>query len=322
MADVTLVNLNMLYVRYVDRVEREIHLPLGPLYLARSLEQAGFEVDFRDYQLCKNFDLFTEESISDFLDDPAKTLFVSCMANLLPFTLLALKKFRSKHPTTFIALGGVGPAAVEKKILRLCPWIDAISIGEGERTAVTLAKAIKTSPKGNPKLSQVTGIAWRQGDKIKINPATPRIDPIDEIPFPAYHLVDLKNYRGINMMSSRGCPFPCTFCSVAPIWGRSPLLRSAKNIAQEMQFLHDQSGADLFLFQDEFFVSSPDRVQELCTAIKKLDFKAKWKAFGRIDLTDIPTMEAMAETGCIEIRYGVESGSAEILLRSAGQPDQ
>lgn len=90
-ADVTLVNFNMLCVRYLDRIEREIHLPLGPLYLARSLEDAGYAVDFRDYQLAGQADLFSQKSIANFLADPSDILFVSCMANLLPFTLLSLR---------------------------------------------------------------------------------------------------------------------------------------------------------------------------------------------------------------------------------------
>lgn len=312
MADVTLVNLNMLYVRYVDRVERELHLPLGPLYLARSLENAGYEVDFRDYQLCESWDLFSSDVIAGFLADSSEILFVSCMANLMPFALLALEAFKAEHPETFVALGGVGPAAIEKQVLERCPFIDAIGIGEGERTAVELVRAVKAGRN----LAGVRGIAFRHDGRVVVGPPQPRIEKVDEIAFPAYHLVDLSRYSGINLMSSRGCPFPCTFCSVAPIWGRRPQLRSPENIAEEMQLLHDLRGPKLFLFQDEYFVSSPKRVRALCDAIGALDFEPRWKAFGRIDLTDVPTMEAMAKSGCVEIRYGVESGSPEVLART------
>jgi radical SAM superfamily enzyme YgiQ (UPF0313 family) len=130
--------------------------------------------------------------------------------------------------------------------------------------------------------------------------------------------VDLSRYRGINMMSSRGCPFPCTFCSVAPAWGRKPVLRSAQSIVKEIGELCDRLGTarPLILFQDEYFVSSPGRVQELCRAMKEARLDVRWKAFGRIDLTDAATMEAMAEAGCVEIRYGVESGCDRVLERT------
>ncbi|MBI5532302.1 MAG: B12-binding domain-containing radical SAM protein [Deltaproteobacteria bacterium] len=315
MADITLANLNMLYVRYIDRIEREIHLPLGPLYVASSLERAGFEVDFRDYQLFERARLFTDDAISDFLQGPADIVFVSCMANLLPFTLLATRRFKKEHPEVFLALGGVGAASVEREVLERCPWIDAIGIGEGERTTVELASALRQAGRRRGvDLSQVAGIAWRDGDRVVVNAPRGRIAPVDAISLPAYHHVDLKRYRGINMISSRGCPFPCTFCSVAPVWGRHPELRSAQSIVQEMTLLHER-GAELILFQDEYFVSSAGRVQELCSAIRQCGLKVHWKAFGRIDLTDLATMEAMADAGCVELRYGVESGSDRVLSR-------
>jgi radical SAM superfamily enzyme YgiQ (UPF0313 family) len=315
MADLTLANLNMLYVRYIDRIEREIHLPLGPLYVASSLEQAGFEVDFRDYQLFDRAQLFTNNAIADFLHDPCDIVFVSCMANLLPFTLLALRQFKHDHPDSFLALGGVGAASVEREVLTHCPWVDAIGIGEGEATCVDLARTLRAAPsKRNVELSRVAGIAWRRGDQVVVNEPRARITPLDSIPLPAHHLVDLSRYRGINVISSRGCPFPCTFCSVAPVWGRHPELRTAKSIVREMALLCDR-GAELILFQDEYFVSSPQRVQELCREMRQAGLKDHWKAFGRIDLTDLPTMEAMAEAGCVEIRYGVESGSDKVLGR-------
>ena len=90
-ADITLVNLNMLFMRYGEEVERELHVPLGPLYLTRALEDAGFEVDFRDYQCVASDRPFDVEVFLDFLRDPAPVIGLSCMANLLPFTVLAIR---------------------------------------------------------------------------------------------------------------------------------------------------------------------------------------------------------------------------------------
>ncbi len=317
MVDVTIANLNMLCVRYIDRIEREIHLPLGPLYIARSLEDADYAVDFRDYQRCERADLFTDEAIAEFLSGCAEILFVSCMANLLPFTMLALERFKRAHPEVFIAVGGVGAAGVEAKVMELAPWIDVIAIGEGERTAVALVDALRAPRRGRarPDLAGVAGIAWRDGDAIVINEPRARISDLDEVGFPAYHLIDLPAYAGINVMSSRGCPFQCSFCSVAPIWGRKPCLRSIDNIVAEMVELRERAGAELFLFQDEYFVSSAARVRELCRAITDAGLDIKWKAFGRVDQTDVATMEAMADAGCVELRYGIESGSTRTLAR-------
>ena len=123
-ADITLVNLNMLLIRYGEETDRERHVPLGCLYLTRSLEDAGFSVDFRDYQLCGAEDPFDKAEFLNFLEDPAPLVGLSCMANLLPFTILAARELKARYPDRVIILGGVGPKAVEDKILSRFPWID------------------------------------------------------------------------------------------------------------------------------------------------------------------------------------------------------
>ena len=113
MADITLINLNMLFLRHYDGVERERHLPLGSLYLTAALEEAGYEVDFRDYQQHVCDDPFDPQEIAAFCSDPAPVIGLSCMANLLPFTILAAKAIRERYLDRLIVLGGVGAKAVE-----------------------------------------------------------------------------------------------------------------------------------------------------------------------------------------------------------------
>jgi radical SAM superfamily enzyme YgiQ (UPF0313 family) len=311
MALITLLNLNMLYLRYAERVERERHVPIGPLYLTSALEQAGHQVDFRDYQFCEAQDLFGRASIADYLTDAGPIVLVSCMTNLLPFTLLALEEVKARYPEKVLVLGGVGPTAVEAQILDRFPAVDVVARGEGERTVVELVEALQA--RGD--LGRVQGIAYRQDGHAALTPARPRVSDLDSLPFPAFHHVDLSRYQGYGMVTSRGCPYPCTFCSVAPIWGRRSLSRSNANILGEMRLLQEQAHVELFLFQDEFFVSSKARVLSFCQALRASGLQAKWKAFGRVNLTDVETMEAMAGAGCIEIRYGIESGSARVLER-------
>jgi radical SAM superfamily enzyme YgiQ (UPF0313 family) len=162
-ADITLVNLNMLYVRYADgRTEREKHLPLGTLYLAAALERAGFTVDFRDYQTHACKDPFHPETIATYLAGSAPVLGVSCMANLLPFTLMALQDFKALHPNRVVILGGVGSKSVERFILERCPWVDVIARGEGEISGPLLLRALKdgTAPDAVP------GISFRRHGRI------------------------------------------------------------------------------------------------------------------------------------------------------------
>ena len=311
MADITLVNLNMLFMRYGEEIERELHVPLGPLYLTRALEDAGFDVDFRDYQTCPSDDPFDMDVFLSFLDNPAPVIGLSCMANLLPFTILAMKALRERYPDRTLVLGGVGSKSVEDKVLTRFPWIDVVARGESERTGPELLAAL-----GNGgDLSAVRGVSYRSNGAISHNPDRDRIDELDGIPFPAWDKIDLPQYAGYGMMTSRGCPYPCTFCSVAPIWNLESYARSPKNIVEEMKVLNAEAGVDLFLFQDEFFVSGRKQVMEFCRELGRSGLDVKWKAFGRVNLTDEEMMRAMADSGCLELRFGIESGSDKILER-------
>lgn len=309
-ADITLVNLNMLLIRYVDALEREVHVPLGPLYLVTALEQAGIKVDFRDYQLTEAAEPMMPEAVADFCVDPAPIIGLSCMANLLPFTILAAREIKRRYPDCTLVLGGVGAKAVERQILERFPWIDLVAHGEGERSAVALVKALKAGTS----LSEVPGLFYRDNG-IRQTPAAERIVDLESIGLPAFQRIDYSRYAGHNMITSRGCPYECTFCSVAPVWGRIPHFREPEAIVSEMRLLHESHGVDLFLFQDEFFVSSKERTLAFCRELKKSGLPIRWKAFARINLTDSQVLKAMASTGCVEIRFGIESGSDRVLER-------
>lgn len=309
MADITIVNLNMLYVRYYDAVERERHLPLGPLYVTAALERAGYSVDFRDYQLHEAEEPFTAAELVRYLADPAKVVGFSCMANLLPFTLLAMKAFKEAWPDRTLVLAGVGPKSVEGPILERFPWVDLIVRGESEELAPKLMAALKA---GAP-LDGVPGVSFRREGRVVHTERPPRILDLDSIPPPAYHHLDLSKYTGFGVITSRGCPYPCTFCSVAPIWDLRSCHRTPESVVAEMRWLHEKAGANLILFQDEFFVSGPQRVHAFCERLERTGLDLKWKAFGRVNLTDEPMMRAMERTGCVEIRFGIESGSDRIL---------
>jgi anaerobic magnesium-protoporphyrin IX monomethyl ester cyclase len=308
-ADITILNLNMLYVRYFDTVERELHVPLGPLYVTSALRDAGFDVDLRDYQMHDADELFSADEILRFLADPAPVVGFSCMANLLPFTLLAMRQFKEAYPDRTLILAGVGPKSVEGEILERFDWVDLIVRGESE----TLAPTLMTALTGDGDLADVPGVSYRAGDAIRHNPRPPRIRALDDITPPAFDCVDLPRYTGFGMVSSRGCPYPCTFCSVAPVWDLKAYHRSDESILADMRLMHERGGAELILFQDEFFVSGRDRVLRFCDALDRSGLDVKWKAFGRINLTDEEMMRAMEATGCVEIRFGVESGSDRIL---------
>ncbi len=313
MADLTLVNMNMLYIKYLDgRVRRQCHLPLGPLYLISALEAQGLEVDFRDYQLLEADELFSPGALCEFLADPAPIIGISCMANLLPFVLYALPFLKASYPDRTIILGGVGPAAIENQVLERVPAVDIVYRGEGERSAPALIKALR---QGAP-LDAIPNISFRSNGRIVHNPSTPRVKDLDSLPRPSYRHLDFRTYVGHNILGSRGCPYPCTFCSITPIWGWKAYSRSSQDILDEMIEMHHTYGVKQFLFQDEYFVSSPERVLDFCRRLKASGLDITYKSFARVDLVNEESLRAMADTGCVEIRFGIESGSDEILKRT------
>ncbi|HNR90401.1 MAG TPA: radical SAM protein [Spirochaetota bacterium] len=308
--DLTLVNLNMLYVKYLDgSLRRQNHLPLGPLYLVSVLREKGFAVDFRDYQLLEGDAIFTPEALCDFLADPAPVVGISCMANLMPFVAYAMPFLRERYPDRVFVIGGVGAIDIERELMERVPSIDVIHRGEGERSVPLLMASLR----GGGPLADVPNIFYRESGAIRGNPPAERIAELDSLPLPSYDGLDFNRYAGHNMLGSRGCPYQCTFCSIAPIWGWRPHLRSVENIVGEMVHMHREYGVRQFLFQDEFFISSPERTMRFARLLAKEKLDITYKAFARVDLVDGDSLQAMADTGCVEIRFGIESGSDRIL---------
>ena len=313
MHDITLVNMNLLHIVYADRVDRELHVPLGLLYLVSVLEQRGYRVDLRDYQLMPEAHLFDVEHTLAFLEGSASIVGFSCMANLLPYTLLVARALKARHPEKTVVLGGTGPTAVERAILEKLDGVDVIVRGEGERTIVDLMDVLIAGQD----LGSVTGISYRGLTLPVENPSRPRIDDLDNLPWPAYHRLDMAAYQGFGVVTSRGCPYRCAFCSVAPIWEHQAVLRSAQGVVAEMAHLFETYGVTMFLLQDEYFVSNKARMQAFCTALESTGLRVYWKCFTRINLVDEEMLRTMAKAGCVHVRYGVESGSDAVLHQIA-----
>lgn len=315
-ADITLVNMNLLYMNVGGNIDYEAHPPLGLLYLTSVLEREGFVVDLVDYQVFPREnpgnDLFDLDNVMAYIGETAQTVGFSCMANLLPFTLLAAQRFKARHPRKTVLLGGVGPFGVERRILQNFPWIDIIVRGEAEETLPKLLRVL--SARAEP--GTVPGIFYRSVEGTIIATGRPqRIRTLDSVPLPAYHRIDLANYDAFGIISSRGCPYSCSFCSAAPVWNRDTTFRSHENILEEIRLLHEKYGINQVLFQDEFFYSSEAKILDFCDRLLSSGLPIKWKCYGRVNLVTELAMKRMADSGCIQIRFGVESGSDRVLKR-------
>ena len=212
----------------------------------------------------------------------------------------------------------IGPHVTDlpKETLERFPSLDFAILGEAEETILDL---IRTCELGAD-LSQVKGIAYRKGNReIGINEKRPFIEDLDELPFTLHELLPVSKhhlpYIGSNytfVLTSRGCPFPCTFCRQPIMWERHVRKRSAKNIFKELKYLHDLNITNIIFHSDTFTIDR-DIVLELCELITDAELPVRWMCNSRVDTVDPEMLKAMKRAGCWMVAYGVETGSDVIL---------
>ena len=308
MKEITLISMHKILVNKWAPVT-----PLGPLYLIASLEQNGFSVDFRDYQFTDHKSYFDVDNLVRFLEGGSDIIGVSCMSNMLPFVILAAKRLKEKYPKKTIILGGTGPTSVANLIIKHFPFVDIVVRGEGEETIVELLNNLNSMKD----INSVAGINFRKGRQIQFNPGRNRIEYLDNLPSPYKSSLDLTCYKRKCILTGRGCAYNCIFCAIPRLCGRRVCFRSIDEVIKEIKLIYEQDSNDFKIsLNDDTFVLKKERVLEFCRKLKKLNLiEPKWTCNARIDLMDEELMQAMSESGCFSVCYGVESGSDRILRR-------
>ncbi len=217
-----------------------------------------------------------------------------------------------------LVAGGPHPSTASERTLAENPYLDVAVFGEGEGTMLDLASVLDTGSS----LSRVAGITYRENGSIKKNPNRPLIENIDDIPFPAWHKLDMKQYLDFNylfnkkafpIITSRGCTGRCTFCDAQGVWSGRLRMRSAPNIADEISALRSKYGVNHIVILDDNFTINRKRAELICSEIENRDLKISWECNGRVDRVNREVLDMMRKAGCIYIAYGIESGSQEIL---------
>ena len=217
-----------------------------------------------------------------------------------------------------IVVGGPHPTAFPVETLSE-PTIDVSVYGEGEITFGEIIKAFES----NGSLNKIKGIAYKYNN-IQLNPPRPLIDDLDTIPFPARDLLPLNIYfppptkresnkRSANMVTSRGCPYECTYCMARIIWNKRVRFRSVKNVVDEIEECVKKYGLGEFNFHDELFILKRDRTIEICKEILRRKLDIAWVCMVRVDYVWEDVLREMKKAGCKKIMFGFESGSQEIL---------
>nr|WP_287584754.1 radical SAM protein [Candidatus Borrarchaeum sp.] len=195
--------------------------------------------------------------------------------------------------------------------------IDFVIRGEPEITILELMNNLEKKDK----FTTVNGLSYRHNDVINHYRDRSLIENLDELPFPAYHLLPMnkyeegifKNLKPVSIvLTSRGCPYKCVFC-LKCMYGDKYRNRSPQNVINELELLVKEFQVKAIYFQDLEFVFDTNRTKEICESINDKKLKFKWACSARVDRIDGKLLKIMKKAGCVQINYGVESGSQKIL---------
>lgn len=221
---------------------------------------------------------------------------------------------RKALPNALIIAGGPHPSAMPKETLQDIPQLDIAAIGEGELTMSELVKG--------ESLPSINGIAFREGKEIKVTAPRSFIKNLDELPSPARSIFPLEKYRThppygrknpyFSMITSRGCPFKCAYCS-KDVFMYNYRARSPQRVCDEIEELILKYGAKEIHFYDDDFTLDMRRAEAICDEIIRRSIKIIWSCTTRVDLVNENLLNKMKKAGCWLISYGVESGNQKIL---------
>lgn len=228
-------------------------------------------------------------------------------------------------------VGGAHVSAVPEEVLKN-PSVDLTVIGEGEAPFARLCDCLATKED----FRSIPSIGFKENGKIIINPRHEYETNLDAIPFPAWDLFPLKLYFAINnphgsptrktpffpIITSRGCPFSCIFCSIHNLWGRNYRTRSAENVLQEIAWLKEKFQAHELLFEDDNLTLDANRAMTLFQGMIAREFNLLWSTPNGVAVQTLTAdmLTLMQKSGCYRISISVESGDKEVLDRIIKKP--
>lgn len=324
---ILLVNPPMPVAWYND----EFYLPSSLLYLGAQLQKNGEDVRVLDLKAIKIpqgdspekfYDKILLETILEF--GPKLIGFGCLFSGNFPDALRLSKLCKKNFGDIPVVAGGIHFTIYAKEILENCSSIDWIALGEAEETIVQLVNKIK---KRDYDFSEIQRVAYRKNGKVVINPGENYISDPDVIPFPAYDLVNLKDYytdtsfwhnpknmpinTSIPIITSRSCPNQCPFCSMYMAMGPKWRARSPQNVVDEIEFLYNKYDHRHFSIMDDNFSLVKSRVIEICALIKKRGLDLQFETPNGLSLKtlDKEVIDAMVSAGLVRVSLAIESGS-------------
>jgi anaerobic magnesium-protoporphyrin IX monomethyl ester cyclase len=337
--------MNILLLRppatyYCGSTPPSASLPLGLLYIAALLEREGFPPAIYDAQINTDTPV-SQDGRALLMGDrweivekkvaaaKADIVGINCgFSTQLPNALRMADIVRKTHPGSIIIVGGPHASVRPGDFLEGYSPVDLVCIGEGEYTMLDLVRT--AAARGN--VAEIAGTAvWSSG--VQYNPYRPRIENLDELPFPAYHLVGVENYfqlygkgysdrlmplyegfnRAVSVVTSRGCPFNCIFCSIHQHMGKRWRGNSVKYVTEHVELLAGSYGVRHIHFEDDNISFSRPRFEGIVANLSRHGITWDTPNGVRVDTLTESLVEQCKKSGCTYLVFGVESGNQRVL---------
>ncbi len=273
--------------------------PLGLYYIAAVLKANRYDVEILNwYNIQQN-----PQTIVEVLKAKKPDIIGFSILNANRWGGIEIAKIAKQHfPYVKIVFGGIGASSIWKHFLTHFSVIDYIVIGEGEYSFLNLVQHIE---KNKEPIAKIKGLAYRQHNQIIKNDPVDLIANLDGLPNPAQF------YAYQHLSFTRGCPANCTFCGSPDYWRRKVRFHSPDYFVDQLEMLCQQ-GIRFFYFSDDTFTMNKNKVIAVCQKIIAKKLSITWQAISRVNLINEEILYWMRKAGCIQISFGVESGSEKI----------
>ncbi len=317
------------------------NLPLGLMYIAAVLDEAGYNVEILDAFMTdlafrKKGDI-TEVGMSyEKIREEIQRRNPDIVGIANPFTsqvehaIKVADIVKEIDSSILTVVGGPHGTVVPVEFLEAAKNVDIVAIGEGEYTMLDILGFFE----GNKKINDIQGIAHRMAGKVVLNSPREFNKNLDVLPYPAYHLVNMEKYlnpktieyrsfkkRALSMVTSRGCPFNCSFCSVHLHMGKTFRAHSVDYVVDHIEHLVNKYHVKTIYFEDDNLTFDIQRFEAICDKIIERDIKFQWETPNgvRADYLTLDLLKKMKKTGCQSVFVGVESGDQYVLDNIIGK---
>lgn len=305
---------------------------LACLYLAAVLRDAGHTPVLLDLATTvtlsqKNPQQYCEDQLTDALnkEQPALVGISFLFSGMFPTARKYAQIVRDVLPDAKIITGGIHATTFPEEILSNCPEFDYVGIGEGESVIVDLANRLSSGKDLN--LEEIMGFAFRdETGAVHVNKER-KLEKYDDLPMPAWDLIDFEHYakprpeffspKGhtidniVPIISTRGCPYKCTFCDLYMIQGRKVRRKGADRFVDEIEYLHKERGQNYFAFQDDNLVADRRHIIAVCEEIVRRGLDIQFETASGLHIKSLTddVIDAMVEAGLIYAAISVEHGN-------------